>query len=119
MTWRIGTVLLVALVVAIAASSAQAALTRDRLQSAMQHYALCRVHDKQAKVAGGISAIDRVPGGTRVTIELLLTNKAALIVNAGHQRHRVRWITAHGVVQRLFTFRRLRDVAPRLGAMCR
>lgn len=115
MTWRLGSVILVALLVAICASQAQAA-TRTRLQTAMQRYALCRVHNKAARVAGGISAI--TPG--KVTYEILLTNKAALVVNAGSgQRHRVRWITSHGVVEHLFRFVHLRNVAPRLGAMCR
>jgi hypothetical protein len=116
MTWRLGIVLLSCLVVAVAASQAHAALTRNRLQSAMQHYALCRVHDKQARVAGGISAADH----GRLTVELLMSNKAALIVNAGSgQRHRVRWITSHGVVQHLFTFRRLSQVAGKLDEACR
>lgn len=116
MTSRLAAIILVALVVGMAAAStADAGVTRARLQNAMQRYAVCRVHDRSAHVAGGISATD----GGRVTIEVLMSNRAALIVNGGrNQRHRVRWITAHGVVQHLFRFGRLSSVAGKLDAAC-
>jgi hypothetical protein len=121
MTWRLGSIVLVMLVVAVAAAStAQAGVTRNRLWTAMHAYAACRDQAPTARFAGDISAADRVPtGGSRVTYETLMTNRAALIVNAGHQRHRVRWITSHGVVQHLGTFVHLRDVAGKLRRACR
>lgn len=117
MTWRLGTVILVALVAAMLASAAHGA-ARTRLWNQMHNYAACRVVDPHAHFAFDITAADRVPGGSRVTYETLMSNRAALIVNAGEQRHRIRWITAHGVVQRLGTFVHLRDVAEKLRRWC-
>lgn len=106
-------VVVVTLVVAAAPASAA---TRTHLWTAMHRYAACRVVSPHARLAGDLSAADQ----GRVTYETLMTNKSALVVNAGpRQRHRVRWITSNGVVQHLFTFGRLREVASRLNALCK
>lgn len=99
-------------------ANAYGGVTRTRLWNQMHNYARCRVVDPNARFAGDISAADRVGGYSRVTYETVMSNRAALIVNAGHQPHRVRWVTAHGVVQHLFTFRHLRDVAEHLRRLC-
>jgi hypothetical protein len=120
MTWRLGSIILVALLAAVLASQAQGAATRTRLWNQMHNYAACRVVDPHARFANDISAADQVGPrhASRVTYETLMSNRAALIVNAGHQPHRIRWITAHGVVQHLGSFPHLRDVAEKLRRWC-
>lgn len=97
-----------------AANSASAAATRTHLWTAMHSYAACRAA-AGSKLAGDLSSA--VINGP-VVFDTVMTNKAALVVRAGEGRHVVEWITSHGVVERLFTFRRLRNVAARLKAAC-
>lgn len=113
MTWRLGTTILVALMVGLFAASSAQAMTRA-LQPAMQRYSLCRAAPG-SRVGGGITSIYK----GRLTVETLMTNKAALVVDAGRGPHRVFWITSHGIVEHLFTFRHLYNVPRRLGEACR
>ena len=110
---RLALTLALVVLVVLAAAGTAGAMNRSGLDAAMQRYALCRA-PAGVKVAGGISSAFQ----GKVTYEILLTNKAALIVDAGRMPHRVRWITSHGVVSLVFRFRHLRNVPARLDAAC-
>jgi hypothetical protein len=112
-TWRLGSVVLVALVVGLAAASSARATTRA-LGPAMQRYALCRAATG-AHVAGGISSAYR----GQVVQVLMMSNGAQLIVRYGRRHHDATWVTSHEVSTRLFTFRHVRNVPRRLREACR
>jgi hypothetical protein len=112
-TWRLGIVVLVALVVALAAASSARATT-TMLDPAMQRYAQCRAA-AGAHVAGGTSSIYR----GRLTVDVIMSNGAQLIVRAGRGHHAVIWVTRHGVAERVFMFRHLYNVPRRLREACR
>lgn len=112
MTWRLGTVVLAALVVAITASSAHAGARY--LEPAMERYAVCRAA-AGAHVAGGTSSVYR----GQYAVDVYMSNGAQLIVRYGRRHHDATWVTRHEVSERLFTFRHVRNVPRRLEEACR
>jgi hypothetical protein len=113
MTWRLGTMILVGLVVASAAASTAHAGARY-LEPAMERYAQCRAA-QGAHVAGGTSSAYQ----GQYAVDVYMSNGAQLIVRYGRRHHDVTWVTRHEVAQRLFTFRHVYNVPRRLAGACR
>ena len=98
---------LLACLVMTGTAQAHTYVSHARLWAAMDQYSTCRhvggglpdYHTSGANMLGGVS------------FETTYRDGAGLVVLAGGYGHRAEWITRHGVVQVLFHFRRLRQVA--------